>query len=371
MQPTPKNHQTNESFLQEVYQEHQALYSAQTPQVQRFIDAQARLLAEALVQRLDQVHFLLPDSVLVEQQLFNIPPKWREQLAISRANHLGRMGLREALHQSLSQLEHVPDPGLSAASRLMRHATARHLVYGILPSGRKVQYITAAGEEIPTIPMAVPAIGEPAFVKSALLAGTDAVAEDGSSENGAPGNGRGELQVPYAPAARLFYLPQWVAFDDQGTLLLNSLEEAEACLASMQRFMQALHDAIALTPYIVADPVYQQKRYGMLGQLINQGRALAFYQARQIIAEIQRRVSGHDLNRGLCLSLPYFDDQDLKLNVREIGVIPGGRIMFLPAFVVMSMQEEKTMGAQDTRLNPSTRKHLLCELNAIEQAFRE
>ncbi len=96
------------------------------------------------------------------------------------------------------------------------------------------------------------------------------------------------MQVPYVPAARHFYLPQWVAFDEQDRLLVGSLKEAEAYLASMERFVDVLHIAVSLAPYIVADPVYQEKRYGMLGQLINQGRALARYQMREIIHTIQQ-----------------------------------------------------------------------------------
>ncbi len=46
----------------------------------------------------------------------------------------------------------------------------------------------------------------------------------------------------------------------------------------MQRYLFVLHAAVALAPYVVADEEYGRKRYGMLGQLVNQGRALARYQ---------------------------------------------------------------------------------------------
>ena len=61
---------------------------------------------------------------------------------------------------------------------------------------------------------------------------------------------------------------------------------------------------------MVADEDYQRKRYGMLGQLVNQGRALARYETDDIIRTIKERAAQHDLNRGLSLSLPYFDDQN-------------------------------------------------------------
>jgi hypothetical protein len=107
----------------------------------------------------------------------------------------------------------------------------------------------------------------------------------------------------------------------------------------------------------------------MLGQLVNQGRALARYQTKEIIRTIKHRAAANDLNRGLSLSLPYFDDQRLEIDTLHIQVIPAGRIMFVPAFVVRAAREEQVKVAQDTRLNPSTRKYLLDELVLLERAF--
>jgi hypothetical protein len=181
--------------------------------------------------------------------------------------------------------------------------------------------------------------------------------------------GRGELLVPYVEAARRFYLPQWVAFDDRGRLLVGSSSEAEADVASMQRYLSVLHAAVGMAPYMVAYEEYQCKRYGILGQLVNQGRALARYEVEEIIQTIQRRVSSHDLNRGLSLSLPYFNDQTLAMENYTFEVIPAGRIMFAPGFVVRAVREQGAKVAQDTRLSQSTRKHLLIELSTLEQAF--
>jgi hypothetical protein len=51
-------------------------------------------------------------------------------------------------------------------------------------------------------------------------------------------------------------------------------------------------------------------------------------------------------------------------------VIPAGRIMFVAGFVVRAARQEQAKVAQDTRLSPSTRKHLLVELSLLERAFR-
>jgi hypothetical protein len=217
------------------------------------------------------------------------------------------------------------------------------------------------GEEIPTLP-----VEENVETASALTASTDAIAEEATESQEAE---RGELLVPYVPAARRFFLPQWVAFDQQDQLLVGSANEAETYIFSMQRYLKILHAAVSLAPYMVADEAYQRKRYGMLGQLINQGRALARYETREIIATIRRRKAANDLNRGLSLSLPFFDDQDLEVKSHDMDVIPAGRVMFVPGFVVLAARREQAKVDQDTRLSRSTRKHLLNELQMLASAF--
>jgi hypothetical protein len=237
------------------------------------------------------------------------------------------------------------------------------MVHNMLPAGRTVQYTTAEGEEIPSVP--VQSALEP---ESAITAASDAIATE--EERGGE-VGRGELLVPYVEAARRFYLPQWVAFDDEGHLVVGGVSEAEADIASMQRYLSVLHASVGLAPYMVADEEYQRKRYGILGQLVNQGRALARYQVEEIIRTIHRRASAHDLNRGLSLSLPYFNDQTLLMENYSFEVIPAGRIMFVPAFVVRAAREQEAKIAQDTRISLSTRKHLLAGLHSLEQAFTD
>jgi len=322
-------------------------------------------MAEAVIQELPQVRFTLPDRVVLQKQEGEakgsiVPGEAREQITGGLMDRLTRTDLRTALRLRLAELEQSSTRSVSVSAGLLRHALVRHMVHNMLPAGRTVQYKVAEGEEIPSIP--VHGALEP---ESAITAATDAIATE--DERGEAG--RGELLVPYVEAARRFYLPQWVAFDDEGHLLVGSANEAEANIASMQRYLSILHVAVGLAPYMVADEEYQRKRYGILGQLVNQGRALARYEVREIIQTIKRRSSSHDLNRGLSLSLPYFNDQTLTMENYSFEVIPAGRIMFVPAFVVRAAREQEAKIAQDTRLSQSTRKHLLTELNALAQAF--
>lgn len=360
---------TTAGHLRQEYEAAGALLRAQPPLTQRFIEAQARQLAEAMVQKLPQIRFTLPERVIgpgSDAQPVAVPADQREQSAGGAGlfDRFSRTELYKAVRQRLNELEQSANRELRISGQLIRYATAFHLVRNMLPAGRSVSYVAAADETIPTIP--VPGQLEAA---SAITATTDAIAEDGAPEDGAADAGRGELLVPYVAYARRFYLPQWVALDDQDHLLVNSINEAEAQLASMQRYMDVLHIALSLAPYSVADDEYQQKRCGMLGQLINQGRALARYETIDIVETIKRRAARHELNRGLSLSLPYFDDQTLTMELNDFEVIPAGRIMFVPAFVVRAVREEQAKISEDTRLSASTRKYLLAELRMLEEAF--
>ena len=359
--PTPD---TAAGHLRQEYEAASALLHAQPPLTQRFVEAQARQLAEAMVQKLPQIRFTLPDRVIgpgSDAQPVPLPADQREYSAGGAGlfDRFSRTELSKAVRQRLNELEQSANRELRISGQLFRYATAFHLVHNMLPAGRSVTYGVAADETIPTIP-----VRGQLEAASAITATTDAIAEDGAADAG-----RGELLVPYVAYARQFYLPQWVALDDRDHLLVNSINEAEAQLASMQRYLNVLHIALSLTPYIVADDEYQQQRYGMLGQLINQGRALARYETIDIVETIKRRAARHELNRGLSLSLPYFDDQTLTMELNNFEVIPAGRIMFVSAFVVRAVREEQAKISEDTRLSASTRKYLLAELKMLEEAF--
>ena len=362
--------ETNSKFLSdrqaEEYERQQALFSAQPAIVQRFLETQGKQIAQAIVDGDWQVNFSLPDRVVctlenVDQPaLVTILQNQRARSAGSLINRFRKVELYKELRHMFTELEQSPDRAVSVAAGLLRHATVTHMVTQMLPAGRTVSYKPAGEDE--TIP-SIPETGgmEP---ESAITAATDAIAEESKTEEG-----RGDLLVPFVPYARKFFLPQWVAFDQNGEMLVKSADEAEAHVKSMQRFMEVLFLAVALAPYISADEEYAKKRYGMLGQLVNQGRALAIYQTKEIVARIQERAASGNLNRGLSLSLPYFDDQELRIDISKFEIIPAGRIMFVPAFVVRAVRQEEVKVSQDTRLNPSTRKHLLHLLELLEQAF--
>jgi hypothetical protein len=352
--------------LTEEFERQQGFFTAQPAIIQRFLEAQGKQIAESIIDGQAQVNFTLPDRVICTLQNVDqpaqvtIPQNQRTHSAGSFMNRFRKVELYKELRHTFNELEQSPDRSVSVAAGLLRHATVLHMVYNMLPAGRTVTYQKIDEDEtIPSIPADTGM--EP---DSAITAATDAIAEEGTTEEG-----RGDLLVPFVPYARKFFLPQWMAFDEHGEMLVKSVEEASSHISSMQRYMEVLFLAVALAPYISADEEYAKKRYSMLGQLVNQGRALAMYQTKEIIARIKERAEAGSLNRGLRLSLPYFNDQELKIEISNFEIIPSGRIMFVPAFVVRAVRQEQVKVSQDTRYNPSTRKHLLQLLELLEKAF--
>lgn len=352
--PTPAMH------LKQEYEIQKQLFESQPSIVQRFLESQARQVADGLVSSISRVRFNLPDRVLLQVKqvgqavVIAIPEAQREQTV----GNWWRGAVRETLLRRLRELEQSPDQAIAASGALLRFTTATYLVSSMLPDGRSVAYRADADEAIPSIPM------EDNALESAVTQASDAIVQDGTEDEK-----RGELQTPFVPAARRFFLPQWVAFDEKGGLLVGSEKEAEAHVQSMQKYVQILHRTSSLAPYLVACDEYQRKRYGILGQLINQGRALAGFKTNAIIREIKVRAEKGTLNRGLRISMPYFDDQSLEMDEIRFEVVPAGRIMFVPAFVVRASRGEQAKVSQDTRLNTSTREHLLAQLEALEAAF--
>jgi len=102
---------------------------------------------------------------------------------------------------------------------------------------------------------------------------------------------------------------------------------------------------------------------------VSRGRSLAQQAVLELIDEMARRAAGHQLDRGVRLSFPYFDDRRLSLRWRDFTVIPRGRILFVPAFVVIAAEREIERVRLDRQFSESTREHLVDLLERLRQAF--
>ena len=314
--------------LRQEYDIHQELYQIQPVQVRHFLELEASRMADALINRASKVDFMLPEWIIYESskgrsgELMVVPQNCRQQYIGGLLDRLKRIDIRTGLCKRLMEMEWSADQVISTSSMLIRHAIVLYMVHGVIPEGNPVTYRSLDGEEILSI----------------------------------PSEGR-------------FYYPQWVAFDDKGNLLVKSLTDAELFIDKLVQLMLILRMAEALAPYMVVDQNYQEKRHGILGHLVNQGRALARRETQEIIDRIKKRVASRQLNRGLYLSMPYFDDSALAMKSLGFTVIPFGRVLFTPAFVVLAARQQQADVTLKTDLSASTRKHLVAQLKTIEQAF--
>jgi hypothetical protein len=315
---SPVGAKLDDPFLLE-YQAREDLLYSQPTAVQRALELQASLIAKAVIERQSPLRFMLPEQVACqldgrdERSLVTVPVHRREQKVGGLLDLLKAADLK----LRLKELEDSPEKAVSTCGRLMRHAIARHLVYRMMPPPQRI-------------------------------------------------NSSQRLLSAYAMD---FFMPQWVALDDQDNLLVNSVEEARACITAMQQTLSILKSAKSLAPYFIADEEYQRKLYGMLAQLINQGQALARHETADIIRRLKRRVADHSLDRGFDLDLPFFDDQGLEIRKLDIPVIPHGRIQFVSAFIVIAIRAKEMEVEHSPGLSHTTRNHLLEELKALQEAF--
>ncbi len=357
--------ESSTSRLRLEFEAYQRLFQIQPGLQQQYLQLQATSLAEAIMQGASHVHFSLPDQVNFSSnmetmdRIERIPAEHREQKLGGLNFRWLQFDICNAINQRLDELERSTVAAISIAAGLLRYAIAFQIIYRMLPAGKSVTYAIPDGDDIPNLPVREEAVS-PSKNASQMTARAqkELLAEEGDLIN-----------APYIEAASHFFLPQWVAFDEQGQLLLTSIQEAQAIIASLQKYLFLLEKAVQIAPFMIADETWQQKHYGIVGQLVNQGRSLAIYQTHAIIKNIQKRAADHKLDRGLSLRLPYFNDKKNSIENYEFIVIPAGWIMFIPAFAVLAAREQQIKVVQDDCLSITTRKHLIAELHTLELAF--
>src|SRR5512136_1246902 len=98
------------SLVHQEYEQAAQLMSLQPPLTQRFVEAQARQLADAIAQHLQQVHFTLPDQVFglgSDARPVQVPAGYREHFvgASGLFDRFARSDVRKAVRQRLTELE--------------------------------------------------------------------------------------------------------------------------------------------------------------------------------------------------------------------------------------------------------------------------
>jgi hypothetical protein len=303
------------------------LFQCQSGETQQILQEQAVRIGAALTAAKGEIRFLLPATVVWrddrngDKYSAEIPSDFRDQTVAGFLNRLPAKDVRSAFRSRLSQLEHSGYSAVQAAAGSLRYAVAHHIVHDLVP----VEDITgpqAGGTESPPSPA------------SAI--------ETGGCLPGA---------APEDPS------------------VLEGIRKSDDLILRLRSGLNTLHQAVSLAPYMYADEEYQFKQNVLLARLISAGHAVAHQHVLRIVEKIRRRAGADDLNRGLWLSVPYFDDRALEMKLREFDVIPPGRTFFIPAFVAVAAAREQENVEKQESLSPATRMHLLAELKCLEQAF--
>ncbi|GAB4475635.1 MAG: hypothetical protein Kow0088_12650 [Anaerolineales bacterium] len=141
-------------------------------------------------------------------------------------------------------------------------------------------------------------------------------------------------------------------------------------LANLRANLEMLSIALAFEPAITESQLFAIRYQKAVQQLISRGRSYAQQLSLKMIQTLRQRAERNDLNRGVSVSVPYFDDQKLDLCFYQLQIIPPGRIPFEETYVVQAAQQAKQKVTHDQSLNTETRQHLYEQLDLLEKSFR-
>lgn len=159
---------------------------------------------------------------------------------------------------------------------------------------------------------------------------------------------------------------QYTGFDPQGHLAAD-YKTAAAVVERLSYFVHQLQLVEQIHPR--TEDWYSEKHSLLVTHLIDQGRALANYHTRQIIQNILTAWKAGEITRGLTIFLPYLNERQYKMEEYKIVVIPTGRILFRPQFVIGACRVSERHVRSNPDFSQATRWQLLSQLDTIIQTF--
>ncbi|MCS7247896.1 MAG: hypothetical protein NZ840_06595 [Anaerolineales bacterium] len=300
------------------------LWRNQTKTVRQQFVAQAEQILRAIQENRPVLEFSLPEKVILIDPFTHayreepVPVRHRRQTIRRRFFRRGRSILSDVL-QRLSDLQSSSYLSLSLSANILRYWIAR-LWLNQIPEG----------EPFPQSPS------------------------------------------PQSPSATTVEprrgFPEWLLFDTKGDPLFSTPEEVEQRIRAIKSALQSLLSVMAIDPSIVEEEAFRSRYTALVTQWTEQGRLYSEHLTKGIISTIHQRKSQHTLNRGLSIHLPYFDDQLLEIEYLDLEVVPPGRIPFEEVFLFEAVQKAKQQVSKDGKLSPTTRQHLLAELELLESS---
>ncbi len=137
-----QNPASSTSLLRQEYDQAAELLRAQPPLTQRFVEAQARHLADAIVQRTPQVRFTLPDQVIgpgSDARPVAVPAGYREQIVGGTGflDRFSRTDVRKAIVHRLQELELTSNREVSISAQVA--AACHGDLHGARHAARRAQ----------------------------------------------------------------------------------------------------------------------------------------------------------------------------------------------------------------------------------------
>jgi len=161
----------------------------------------------------------------------------------------------------------------------------------------------------------------------------------------------------------------YTPFNKQGQLIVADHTTADALLAQLSQYMDRLHMAEQLYPGWTTHGLYNKVSTLLTTHFVEQGRALANSYTREIVSEIRQHWQAGKIARGLTLFIPYLDERRCRMEKYKVVVIPTGRILFRPEFIIGACRVSQHHVRKDPELSQATRWQLLSQLDSIIQAF--
>ena len=129
--------------LRSDYEKNKKLFEIQPVIVQRFLEGQARQIADAYIERTYTLHFTLPDRVIPSEnrQALQVPDELREQRVGNFRDRISKLDVHATLKRRFTELEQSSEESVSLCSGILRYASASYMIHDLLPSGRQVKYL--------------------------------------------------------------------------------------------------------------------------------------------------------------------------------------------------------------------------------------
>lgn len=331
----------------------ESLYRCQPQVIREFITTQARHIAQDIIDEVPRICYWLPDYIVLQDEMRGtwhkawIAPRYRKQHCGSHLLYGAKKDIPYTLIKRFEELQSSANIAVATCAEILRYRVALEL--------------------LPTMPDS----------QNEFMPPDDIILQNMPF-----------LEVDLGQVYKSFYkaeIPHWNSykFDEKKTFpnedcILIGLDNysLSAMNTTDEQFMSQIYNQIQLlaTAFVIEPAVLEEARFqsfysSVIHQWVIQCQAYVENLMKQIIQKIQRRVAENSLNRGLSLSLPYFDYQAMQINNLEIEIIPKARIPFRPEFIFQAVQETKEKINNDSKLDTETRSHLMEELDLLDKSF--